>query len=723
MQAYDNAAAATTPLWPQELIMSDSDFDDDDDLLLALVRQTQVKGPSAARAADVARNSVPQNPQPPSSSVSGNDAESRLFRADGEIAILRAQLHNLQQQRQDEIATLKQSHGLLKKQADDQLNALKFAVDRLEDEKKFLGNELKSTSAKKRRLAPDSAFLDPERATVSPGLSSGTGPGLSSVIRVHSDASLFIDHVWNYCINGSGRTSLAFLSKICVNRDIRIRPDFAVFSKVALNATVVDFLMAKKSLRLDDLVFDFVDNLMRLVKILLHDRSVLAVPFLLLLVHASLSFKTSAVSEKLVRHVLADVVVVCKKFLFLLDSLQDEDDFVNFHDVQYQQVVLENLTLVSCIDILECLVALSSGFLEDFARSLWSQEVISVDFLQTLLPENTERFKSTAQVNIVFGVVEMLTASISTGSFAFNDDSIDDAIIKSLLKVFLIDIPIKEDFMFYGLNRVIGNNGDFLKVELVIPRTENILKKSIVSTPDPILKTKLLKKEQFHASVNHDLHVLNLKVKTLNLFEALVLVRGSLGFFSLKELIKLIVRVVSLEQNALMKSPRSRFVNLRIAIIASFIRLLYYVFDDIRNINSLIYPETLYELFVVLMRIAFVSDELSTEGTKLLADIRLRSLKSVFNKYCETKSREISHLSKNAGASVIAETESDFPNGLEFAYEPETIELAREILGICVNHEEADNLYFNMNCEEPQDFQHDEDVEMDEGEELEMLGL
>lgn len=695
--------------------MSDSDFDDDDDLLLALVRQTQQKGPLAAQTAAEARKSAPQNGPLPPPIAPSNDAANRLFRADGEIAILRAQLQNLQQQRQDEIAALHQSHGLLKKQADDQLTALKFAVDRLEDEKKFLGNELKSASAKKRRLAPEPAFLDPERSR------ERSAP--SAVVRVHSDASLFIDHVWNYCINGSGRTSLAFLSKICVNRDIRIRPDFRVSKRVALNATVVDFLMTKKGLRLDDLVFDFVDNLMRLVKILLQDRSVLAVPFLLLLVHASLSFKASAVTERLIRHVMADVVVVCKKFVFLLDSLQDEDDFVNFHDVQYQQMVLENLTLVSCIDVLECLAVLSSGFLADFVRSLWSEDVISVDFVQTLLPENTERFKSTAQVNIVFGVVEMLTASVSEECFAFNDDPTNDTIVKSLLKVFLIDIPIKDDFMFYGLNRAIGNNGDFLKIELVVPKTENILKKSIVSAPDPILKTPLLKKEQFHAAVNHELHLLNLKVKTLNLFEALVVVRGSLEFFSLKELIKLIVRVVSLEQNALMKSPRSRFVNLRITIIASFIRLLYYVFDDLRNINSLIYPETLYEIFVVLMRIAFVSDELSTEGSKLLGDIRLRSLRAVFNKYCETKSREISHLSRKADAAVLAAAESDFPNGLEFPYEPETIELAREILGICVNHEEADNLYFNMNYEEPQGFQHEGDVDMDNGDEMELLGL
>lgn len=681
-----------------------SDFEDDDDMLLELLRTTQHAAPGGP-AAPVALD---------------------LFRAQGEISILRAQLESLRALKSDEVAKLSEELHSARATATDRIAALKQSVDKLEDEKKFLGNEIRSLSAvKKRKLDPEDASTGPEtrqlsearqlldtRGAETRGLDTrGVEPRQEArtrgvaPIHLHDDWSQLCDFLWRYTINGSTRSTMEFLSRICVEEAFQAG-EVKVQAKMPILACVWEYLMAKKDLRLDDLVETFCNDMLAVVKHLLalvdskRRGAMLAVPFLMSLINASITFKGSAVTKRLVETLVAEVCAILTRFVFALQlDEQQDDEFLMHHDVTYQHRLLENFTLILGFDLLENAVTLSTQFDDAFVAHVWSL-VVDFELLKRILPENSERFISAAQINLVFNFVEMLSASLTATGFATSDRLLDQLIVKSLIKVFLIDITIKEDFCFYGLNRVLGNNHDFDKISQAIP--DNTSK--LISLALPVETRQQSEKALFHLKSAHDCHLLSLKVRIVTLLEAL-LMNGNMDLVNLKENIKSIVRIIGFEQNQLIHQPRSKYIFMNLTIVGGFIKILYYIIEEHKNINTLIYPETLHEVFVVLMRIAFGSDSLSTQAHALLSSIRSKGVTDIgiYNKWCEMRSREITHFnlfdSRPNKFVELGNIEGDFANGLEFPYDEETIEIAREILSVCVNHDEADNLYYNMTSE------------------------
>lgn len=718
--------------------MSDSSFDDDDDeILMALVRATQA--PQSAQPVHNSENgNVPNNaPQANSLTNSTQTAQKQqtqndqllLFRAQGEIAILRAQLESLQALKNEEILRHNREYQNAQSQAQEHIAALKQSVEKLEDEKKFLSNEIRSLAAVKRRKVSPNGALTVEDVDVTslisvpslaPTPTTESVQKLSDqilkvkstpVIRVQDDWSLFCLHIWSYTINGSKRSTMEILSRICVDVPVYVGPEMKIEARAPILAAIWNYLMLKKDSRLDKLVYQCCEQMVLLVKTLLArtDKmpgSILPVPFIVSLLHACVNFKVSAVDGRLVLFLVRETCVILSKFVFLLQLSEDkEESFLDHRNVTYQHRLLENFTLVLCFDLLEDVMVIATQFGPEFVANLWALDAINTELLMKILPENTERFKSAAQINLVYNFVEMLSASLMEGGFATNNDTLKKLLVTSLIKVFLIDISIKEDFMFFGLNRALGNNGDFHRISQAIPeKPDSTFNQALASIAFPVKPPSLEELTGYLAVTNHEHHLLSLRVRIVNLLESLV-VSGCMHLLNQKENIKSIVRIIAFEQNAIMHQPRSQFVHMRLSIIAVLLRILYYITDEHKNINTLIYPETLYEIFVILMRIAFGSDSLSFEAHKLLSDIRAKGITDVgvFNRWCESRSREIAHLNlhdaRPSKFTELSNAECDFANGLEFPYELETIEIAREILGVCVNHDEADNLYYNMNSD------------------------
>lgn len=703
--------------------MSDSSFDDDDEEFMALIRATQAPSNIAA--------SVPQpgntsgNPNVNSSAnvtlpVPNGDL-LLLFRAQGEISILRAQLESLQSLKNEEIRRLNQEFENAQNQAQSHITALKQLVDKLEDEKKFLGNEIRSLSAIKRRKVATSTGLvvDVDMDTLETGSPKEVGaipknvsshlqkPKVQTIIKIQDDWSLFCLHIWSYTINGSSRTSAEFLSRICLDEDADVGPEMKIEARSPILAAIWKYLMLKKDLRLDKLVGQFSEQMILLVKNQLsranNKGSIVAVPFIISLIHACVNFKVSAVDEQLVMYLVREMCAILARFVFLLQLDDEEGSFLVHHNITYQHRLLENFTLVLCFDVLEDAVTIATQFGPKFVSSVWALDAVNTDLLLKILPENSERFKSVAQINLIYNYVEMLSASLTSGGFAANNEHFNRLLVVSLIKVFLIDISIKEDFMFFGLNRALGNNGDFERISESIPTSaDSIFHHSLISTALPVHPAQPEDIQGYDAVTKHQFHLLSLRIWIVNMLESLV-ISGQMHLLNEKENLKSIVRIIAFEQNAMMHQPRSQFIHMRLTIVAVFIRMLYYITDQHKNINTLIYPETLYEIFVILMRIAFGSDSLSVEAHKLLTEIRARGITDVgiFNRWCEQRSREIGHISIHDASAkkftILSDAECNFGNGLEFPYELETIEIAREILGVCVNHDEADNLYYNMN--------------------------
>ncbi|KAK6456890.1 DNA damage checkpoint protein [Scheffersomyces xylosifermentans] len=667
---------------------SGSDFDDDDDELLQAV-------------------------------ITGR-ATSKLYRAEGEVAILRAQLNQIQRQKQDEIFRLRDSHNQFRKSNEDQVSALKYAVQKLEDEKKFLNNELKTTShTKRRKLASESAFSQNN------GQEGGDTTGQlvaeepaelphktvsQQIFQLQQTTSFFADQIWNHCIIGSDRTSLNYLDKISIHFDIHVR-DLKIAKRTPVSSAIVEFLMLKKSLRLDELVEDFCLSLVEVVEILQESKTILAIPFLLSFIHCSITFRPAAITPGLIEQLLRKFSHFSNSSSFLLNSNLNEEDYINYHDVPNQVMILEKFFFICCLDIVEKLVSVSTLHGTDFIRRIWNDDILSTELLNRCLPENTERFKNSAQINVVFNVVEMLIASTTEDTFAFNVGT-NSSIFSSLLKIFLIELPIKDDFMFYGLNRILGNNIDFRKIDATIPQTADILNNFSVLIPQPI-PFELIEQNQENEAIrfellsNHEFHLLNLRIKVADLLESYIIAKQSVEFLQHKEHFKSIIRIINFEQMYIIRSPRSKYIHLRIQIVSKLVKVLNYLTQDTRDLGNFIYPETMYELFVALSRIAFGSDSLSGEAHKLLLQVRSKGYVKdpIFNSWCEDKARELNHITNDdLQGKLLADLESDYANGLEFPYETDTVELAREILNIFVTHEEADNLYFNMKYEPDQGY-------------------
>lgn len=713
----------------EKVIMSssDNDFDDDDDALLQDVLYGRTQVPVVANVEPTSNpNPMIQPTTQHTPTILDDKVQARLFQADGEIATLRAQLSQLQNQKQKEVADLKDTFNTFKQSTEDQVALLKNTVQRLEDEKRFLSNELITTNDLKRRkivqnkVTPpvvlnsphnEDSIIEEPVISVQPNneisiVSSEpeiTVKPIQKIIKLQNDSSLLIDQLWNHSIIGSKRTSFEYLSKICIDMDLTLSSGLKIVKRTSLSSGIVEFLMINKNNRLDKLVENFTLSLIQLIEKLLKLKSILSVPFLISLIHCSINFRPAALTKSLISQLLKRVSKIAEGWAFLLDSNLDEDDLANYHEVPYQVMVLEKFIFTCCLDLIERLVTVSTIFEPDFIKAIWQKQILSQTLVKSCLPENSERFKNTVQINAVFNIVEMLGASITEDTFAFNETKLDESIISSLLKVFLIDIPLRQDFMFYGLNRILGNNLDFLKINSMIPVDRDHLNNYLVVLPQPIPFNMAIP-SKFGIDMNHEYHLFTLRIKVAQLLLGLIITKQTFDFLYKKEHFKSMIRVIGFEQNYIARNPRSKHVHLRLQLIAILVRIIDYLTQDLRDASELIYGEQMYEMFVVFLRIAFGADSLSIEAHNLL--IKIRSQPKfvdfpVFNKWCENRALELNHITpQTSNGETIANIESDFANGLEFPYESDTVELARDILNRFVDHDEADNLYFNMNPEE-----------------------
>lgn len=702
---------------------SDSDFDDEDDEELLLQLATQTVGKSKEKQNHSPVKNTPNLPQ------EYDEIHSKYIQTVGEVAIIRAQLELIQSQKQNEIVKLKEQQVHEKKIQDEQMNALRSNLQRLEDENKFLANEVKNLSLLKRRKissneTTEDSMMDiemnanltakTEESAFTSEVNINETPTTLKILKTQSESASFSDYLFSFCINGSARSTSDFLSRICLEEDLHVE-ELHIVAQTPLTASLFAYLLMKKHLRLDELVSLFALMLTKLIETLIAKDLIMAVPFLVSFVYASIHFRTTAVTRDLLLILLSSYTKLSLRYAYLLDSSQDYDDLINYYDKTEQTMILEKFTLICSLDVIERLMIFSISYGSTFIKHIWENEIISIKLFTTFLPDNAEKYKSSAQINILYNIVEILMSSITEDTFAFNEKQnliSNQAIFNSLLKVFLIELPIKPDFMFFGLTRIVGNNDDFKKINCIVPEQVEILGIRMFSTPAPIhgslLKTSSIDGTNSHVDFEfgskHDTHLLNLRLAVANVLETYIIYKESAREFESKEHIKSIIRTIELEQINLMRSPRSKNIHYRLQIISALVRILYYISQEVRGLTKTMFPETLYELFVVFLRIAFGSNSLSKEAHQLLKLLRKQKYSgTVFNKECEDRAREIYQTSfKEAQHTdgVLADIESGIPNGLEFTYDDETIEFAREILDSCITHDEADNLFLNMAPEE-----------------------
>ncbi|GMG05653.1 unnamed protein product [[Candida] boidinii] len=211
------------------------------------------------------------------------------------------------------------------------------------------------------------------------------------------------------------------------------------------------------------------------------------------------------------------------------------------------------------------------------------------------------------------------------------------------------------------------------------------------------------------------------------------------------------------QQEIIMRSPRCHSISMRMKIIELIVKLTHYLINE-QQINNLLpvskLPhDTLREIVIIYLKISAIS--VKNETIEFINEQRQRGFRKfiidenisdyVHDKFGVYESNDINEinlsnylksleLNKNEEVIEIDENEdvndekgveeedeedeefydefeddlNDYhkeinnseiftSNGLEFNYQDETIDMAREILGQCITGDEADLLYYSMN--------------------------
>lgn len=628
---------------------------------------------------------------------------NRLFQADGEIAILRNQINQAKVNNYEQTSKLRSQYSQSKDTMDEQVRMLKFTIEKLEDEKKFLDNQLRSSYTKKRKLNDNT----PTTSGISSRISSNgddarPDPKESKIIRIQNDVSLLTDYIWKLSINGSERTVMEYLSRICLNKSVTIHL-YEIKGKVPLSTIILEYLILKKDLRLDIVLENFCLIIGSLIEKLVQINMIISVPFLIAIMHGILEFKPLAVTGAVIKGLTKIMVKIVNEYKYMLNN--DDMELFNYNK-NPQQLVLEKFILICGMDTIERLMALSNNN-GNLPEELYFHYGIE-KLINHLLPRYTEALIDISQMNILYNIVEIFNDFYEHNSTDTELDILDPnspklspAISQALIKINLLEIPIKPDFKFYGLNRCIGNNEDFKKIDSLIPKVENELGKLIVTLPNPIPPELRDSVETYHIKYNHEFHHLQLRLTISKFIENYLINTMDIELLKDKELARWITKIINFEQCLISRSPRSSLIGLRIEIISSLVRNLNYLFStDKSQLNQIFDTYTLNELAIGLLIMSFGTEtKINQMGQEMLKHLRQQNYgKSVFNASSELMARNLSNINGNqVDATHLAEVESDYPNGLEFAYDGETVELAREILRYCISSELADDLYYIMN--------------------------
>ncbi|GME68582.1 unnamed protein product [[Candida] boidinii] len=273
--------------------------------------------------------------------------------------------------------------------------------------------------------------------------------------------------------------------------------------------------------------------------------------------------------------------------------------------------------------------------------------------------------------------------------------------------------------------------------------------------------TKNNNKESLQLGYNIDFedHQLNVKYRILQLFETFFAIRNvkNIKLEVLIHLISSMTEQLGKQQEIIMRSPRCHSISMRMKIIELIVKLTHYLINE-QQINNLLpvskLPhDTLREIVIIYLKISAIS--VKNETIEFINEQRQRGFRKfiidenisdyVHDKFGVYESNDINEinlsnylksleLNKNEEVIEIDENEdvndekgveeedeedeefydefeddlNDYhkeinnseiftSNGLEFNYQDETIDMAREILGQCITGDEADLLYYSMN--------------------------
>lgn len=647
----------------------------------------------------------------------------------GEISILRDRLKQVEDARSTQIKNLLLRQQNMEKSSEQATKKLNEEINRLLKEKQFYIAELKNPL--KRKKFPDTKTSVKHTTDQSTGL---TKPSpemkIQKVIRSFPDyKSLFLTSVSNHCLMGLERKTIDFLGSICINFDFEYN-NFKVAKYASLGSAIMEYLVNINYVKkLNDLISDFLDILITLIEKLFEKQNRLPVPMLLGLIHNCLIFRsTNIINEDVIKKLFSFVIY---SYVNHIQKPNDPPKMIN-----YQNRILEVITSIFLLDIFETSCKLVAD--NDSICDLVWNELMPKNLIRSLLSS----FSS--PLNFVINITEVIRIfTLNVGLMEKqNREESDKEMIEILLSIIDPNTFGKPNIKYssYGLNRPLGNNIVTKLLNEIIPEDDDLTSKllasynkkssNLISFPFPV-RTRL---EEIlvdpKMEYKHEIQLFYLYDSVLNVFENCLSLNSNTHVKNLKT-VKSLVEMIRIQQELIIRSPRSPMVSKRVDVISKSIIILANLLlseeeetleenshkPSIGNVSNgdnlaksvseivildaqssvtetklsliqCIPTGVKRQMIVVLTRIAFIS-ALSTESTSIellkYAKEKLHYKGWMFNKKIEEDSRKIFSLDPNSVAEI--------PNGVEFPMDENIVGLAREILEICITPDEADNLY------------------------------
>lgn len=646
--------------------------------------------------------------------------EDEILEAKGEIAVLRSRIEALETQKHHQVDQLVLQSKEKEKENAVKIEQLEELVKRLESEKKFLSVEVRNLGHKKRKR-PQSEQCERDDATRSEGSTPDsvttvtatttttapppTAPKAKEQVNLTpiyvDDNAQLIDSILSYTIPSTTTTTMGMLSKISLSDDF-IFEGFAVAKATPLNTLILEFLVQQRPLhRIDGYVTTITHFLCSLISTLFispkrYQR--FPIPYLLPLIHATVTFKPSAVTKETMKQ----TIVVQSDIISHLEACIKPTEVVSEHYARHKRLgvagiqfeMVDHFILVFACNIVESLLMICA---EDHE---FVKEVVEK---ASLLAFVKHAMNSSSNANVMMSVANWLICLIE----AYGEFPLSGLDIKLMAQVVETSVEQQRGWLFHGLNNLVGGAAESVYLESLVGET-------LKSTPAVIYKLSNI--DDFQLELQHEMHTLQLQMLLVNVFTKMVIfIPSSIRCFNSRpEIFKCLVFAIGISQETIQTAPRTPTTHERSAFISSLIRLIHMIWEVTAiegGSSPAISKDTSHELVITLARVAFSNTATSRDAAEFLLSVRGDdAFIPVFNRWAEERALELAHIDlaqkkvdDKDKVLAIVHAQMGFSNGVEFAYDDDVVECARDVLEKCTTMDEAEALYMAMNIMETQD--------------------
>lgn len=530
--------------------------DEDDDLILQFSnrppRFTQNSTTNTiSNAPGTSQNPHEEQNASQTTSAVSHELNSKLNEAQGEASMLRDKIKFINTERDREKKAQLETINEIKNEHLNELEKLKQTVQKLEDEKKFLVLESKSSpSLSRTRRATQVSSSNQDTlldTTASPIVKKRRIEDIiprRNLVQLNynkktpDETGELFDAILGHRLFGSDMTTMEILNRInlkhiknfCI-KTLSIKSD----ESIGKSLTKL-FLQCKQSMSLDRFIDTALESIALLIKEILFckEESSIAIPFLVALMHQCIIFRPSAVPVLSLKDLFIFISDLIKAFQHVLkQSLHVSPLKLDVEPQIFQYEFIEVLITCYSFDLLETSIKiLQIQPPEQYIKFFDDRIVKLLDFIYKL----ALTMSYIPVLNVIFNVVEILeTVSSMFVVINSNEQNPTDAdwwkdCITRLYLVFEkdfkrnkgkdLDMNSLYNFKFYDCHGLVNNIGDNTLGKLI---SSLIHKDRLQALPRVISKDDIPATTDFNVDLKHEQWLIRLKIDILNIFENLLI--------------------------------------------------------------------------------------------------------------------------------------------------------------------------------------------------------